>query len=104
VNTIVGHVTGKNKVKKELVKVMGGELIELPSDRFKAAVNAAVEVAEKKAKKLGRLEGRAIGIIESGYEDGLSDFDILAKLCRKLNISDDEAQGYLEKYKNSEWE
>jgi hypothetical protein len=99
VNTIVGHVTGKNKVKKELVKVMGGELIELPSDRFKAAVKAA----EEKAEKLGRLEGRAIGIIESGYDDGLSDSDILTKLCRKLNISDEEAQRYLEKYRNSEW-
>jgi hypothetical protein len=128
VNTIVGHVTGKNKVKKELVKVMGGELIELPSDRFKAAVRVAVNAevkaavdaavdaavkpaveaakkeAEERGEKLGRLEGRAIEIIESGYENGLSDSDILEKLCRKLNISDDEAQGYLEKYKNSEWE
>jgi predicted transposase YdaD len=73
-----------------------------------AAVEAAVEAAKKEAEergeKLGRLEGRAIEIIESGYENGLSDSDILEKLCRKLNISDDEAQGYLEKYKNSEWE
>jgi hypothetical protein len=96
----------------------------LPSDRFKAAlkvaveaevsaavseaVNAAVSAAEKKAEergeKLGRLEGRAIGIIEYGYDDGLSDTDILTKLCRKLNISDEEAQRYLERYKNSEWE
>lgn len=116
VNTIVGHITGKNKVKRKLVKVMGGELIELPSDRFKAAlkvaveaeVSAAVSAAEKKAEergeKLGRLEGRAIGIIEYGYDDGLSDTDILTKLCRKLNISDEEAQRYLERYKNSEWE
>jgi hypothetical protein len=116
VNTIVGHVTGKNKVKKELVKVMGGELIELPSDRFKAAVrvavnaevkaavDAAVDAAKKEAEERGEKIGRAMSIIECGYEDGMSDFDILAKLCRKLNISDDEAQGYLEKYKNSEWE
>jgi hypothetical protein len=104
VNTIVGHITGKNKVKKELVKVMGGELIELPSDRFKAAVKKAVDVAVMEAKKKAEKLGRAIGIIESGYEDGLSDSDIMERLCRKLNISDDEAQGYLEKYKNSEWE
>jgi hypothetical protein len=108
VNTIVGHVTGKNEVKGKLVKVMGGDLIELPSDRFKAAVrvavNAEINAAEKKAEKLGRLEGRAIEIIESGYENGLSDSDILEKLCRKLSVSDEEAQGYLERYKNSEWE
>jgi hypothetical protein len=96
VNTIVGHITGKNKVKGKLVKVMGGELIELPSDRFKAAVKKA----EKEAEKLGR----AIEIVEYGYEDGLSESDILIRLCRRLNISDREAQGYLEKYKNSEWE
>jgi hypothetical protein len=104
VNTIVGHITGKNKVKKELVKVMGGELIELPSDRFKAAVKSAVEAAEKKAEERGEKIGRAIEIIESGYEDGLSEADVLAKLCRRLNISDKEARKYLEKYKNSEWE
>jgi hypothetical protein len=112
VNTVIGHVTGKNDVKKELVKVMGGELIELPSDRFKAAVKVAVDAAvdeavkvtEKKAKERGILEGRAIGIIESSYENSLSDSDILTKLCRKLNISVTDAQGYLEKYKNSDWE
>jgi hypothetical protein len=152
VNTIIGHVTGKNQVRRKAhnvrwtlalsrpersgeVKVMGGELIELPSDRFKAAVKVAVEAEVKatvdakvkaavdeavkagkeKAKKAeergeangekrGMLEGRAIGIIESGYENSLSDEDILTKLCRKLNISAKDAQGYLEKYKNSEWE
>jgi hypothetical protein len=106
------------------VKVMGGELIELPSDRFKAALKVAVEAevkaavdvavkaAEEKAEergeangeKRGILEGRAIGIIESGYENSLSDEDILTKLCRKLNISAKDAQGYLEKYKSSDWE
>jgi hypothetical protein len=112
VNTIIGHVTGKNEVKGKLVKVMGGELIELPSDRFKAAlkvavdaaVSAAVDEAVKATEKEAEERGRAIGIIEFGYEAGLSDSDILAKLRRKLNISDAEAQGYLERYKNSEWE
>jgi hypothetical protein len=104
VNTIVGHVTGKNEVKGKLVKVMGGELIELPSDRFKAALEVAVDAAEKKAEERGEERGRAIGIIEFGYDAGLSDSDILTKLCRKLNITDEEAQGYLERYKNSEWE
>jgi hypothetical protein len=83
---------------------MGGELIELPSDRFKAAVKVAVEAAVKATAKEAEERGRAIGIIESGYENSLSDEDILTKLCRKLNISAKDAQGYLEKYKNSEWE
>jgi predicted TIM-barrel fold metal-dependent hydrolase len=97
------------------VKVMGGELIELPSDRFKAAVKVAVEAevkaavdeavkAGKEKAKKAEERGRAIGIIESSYENSLSDADILTKLCRKLNISVKDAQGYLEKYKNSDWE
>ena len=44
---------------------------------------------------LGKTEGRAEEIIESGYEFGLSEADILARLQKKLNISEQKAQEYL---------
>lgn len=46
----------------------------------------------------GRAEGRAEEIIETGYEFGLSDDDILARLQRKLDISMEMARTYLSKF------
>ena len=46
----------------------------------------------------GRLEGRAVEIIQMGKEFKLSDDDILARLQRKLEISLEEAKGYLDKF------
>ena len=43
----------------------------------------------------GRAEGRAEEIIETGYEFGLSEEDILTRLQKKLNISLQKAQEYL---------
>ncbi len=43
----------------------------------------------------GKAEGRAEEIIESGYEFGLSEEDILTRLQKKLNISLQKAQEYL---------
>lgn len=42
-----------------------------------------------------RKEGEAKGIIETGYEFGLSEDDILTRLQKKLNISLQKAQEYL---------
>lgn len=46
----------------------------------------------------GRLEGEAKGIIETGYDFGLSDNDILDRLQKKLNVSEEVAQGYIEMF------
>lgn len=46
----------------------------------------------------GRVEGRAEEIIETGYEFGLSDDDILGRLQRKLDISLEMARAYLRKF------
>ena len=43
----------------------------------------------------GRAEGEAKGIVETGYEFGLSEEDILARLQKKLDISLQKAQEYL---------
>ena len=42
-----------------------------------------------------RLEGEAKGIIETGYEFGLSDKDVLERLQNKLNVSLQKAQEYI---------
>lgn len=49
-----------------------------------------------------RAEGRAEEIIETGYEFGLSDDDILGRLQRKLGISMEMAQGYLRRFGKSD--
>ena len=48
--------------------------------------------------------GEAKGIIETGYEFGISEEEILARLQKKLNISLAEAQEYVKKFgrKNEE--
>lgn len=43
----------------------------------------------------GKLEGEAKGIIEAGFDFGLSEHDILSRLQNKLNISLKAAQEYL---------
>ena len=48
----------------------------------------------------GRTEGEAKGIIEIGYELGLSEEDILARLQRKLNVSLQSAKEYLKMFGN----
>ncbi|MCI9530808.1 MAG: hypothetical protein HFH38_03490 [Lachnospiraceae bacterium] len=46
----------------------------------------------------GRTEGRAEGIIESGYDFGLSEQDILARLQKKLQITLEQAEGYMKMF------
>ena len=46
----------------------------------------------------GREEGRAEEIIETGYEFGLSDDDILGRLQKKLDISSEMAQRYFREF------
>lgn len=55
------------------------------------------EIAKESETK-GKAEGRAEGIIETGYEFGLSENDILERLQNKLKVSLQTAQGYLEMF------
>ena len=45
-----------------------------------------------------RAEGEAKGIIETGFDFGLSEEDILERLQKKLNISLQAAQEYLKMF------
>ncbi len=49
----------------------------------------------EKGMEKGKIEGRAEEIIESGFEFGLSEKDILTRLQNKLDISLQSAQQYL---------
>ena len=50
------------------------------------------------AREEGMLEGRAMGIIETGFDLGLSESAILEKLQKKLNISLQTAEEYMERF------
>ena len=58
----------------------------------------------EETRREGIAEGEAKGIIETGYEFGISEEEILARLQKKLNISLAEAQEYVKKFgrKNEE--
>ena len=43
-------------------------------------------------------EGRAAGIIESGYDFGLSEHDISVRLQKKLQITLEQAEEYMEMF------
>ncbi len=52
----------------------------------------------KEGEQAGRTEGRAEEIIETGYEFGLSEKNILERLQTKLKITPQKAQEYLSVY------
>lgn len=56
---------------------------------------AGIAEGRTEGRKEGRTEGRAEEIIETGYEFGLSEKDILERLQKKLSISLQKAQEYL---------
>ena len=80
---------------EQLAKLMEPELNE--AKRIARTEGEAKGRAEGEAK--GRAEGEAKSIVEMGYEFGLSDEDILERLQKKLQISLEMAQEYLEKFR-----
>lgn len=48
--------------------------------------------------KEGEIKGEAKGIIELGFDFGLSEHDILERLQHKLNVSLQKAQEYFEMF------
>ena len=62
---------------------------------FQKVMISGIHTSELTVLKEGRSEGRAEEIIETGYEFGLSEQDILERLQKKLSISLQKAQEYL---------
>ena len=56
------------------------------------------EKGREEGREEGRKEGKAAEIIEGGFEFGLSRENILERLQKKLNISLQKAQEYMQKY------
>lgn len=56
------------------------------------------EEGKIEGKMEGKLEGRAEEIVETGYEFGLTEEEILIRLQQKLRISLKEAEGFLEMF------
>lgn len=56
------------------------------------------EEGREEGKMEGKLEGRAEEIVETGYEFGLTEEEILIRLQQKLRISLKEAEGFLEMF------
>ena len=56
---------------------------------------AGIAEGREEGRVEGRSEGRAEEIIETGYEFGLSEQDILERLQKKLSIPLQKAQEYL---------
>ena len=52
----------------------------------------------KEGEAKGKAEGEAKGIIETGFDFGLSENDILERLQKKLDISLQKAQEYFEMF------
>ena len=67
-------------------------------DALRELMKDDLEDARKKGEAIGKAEGEAKGIIETGYEFGISEEEILARLQKKLNISLAEAQEYVKKF------
>ena len=53
------------------------------------------EKIAKENEAMGKLKGEAKGIVETGYEFGASETDILKRLQQKLEISVQTAQEFL---------
>ena len=49
-------------------------------------------------EKEGKIEGEAKGIIEAGFDFGISENDILQRLQNKLDVSLQKAQEYFEMF------
>ncbi len=53
---------------------------------------------ESRGRQEGRQEGEARQIVEMGQEFGLSESDILLRLQKKLNVSEETAQAFLQMF------
>lgn len=90
----------KHEVEKSVIMTVAGaanckmdyNMMEKKGD---ADMCTVFEETRKEGVAEGVVKGRAEEIIETGYEFGLSEDDILTRLQKKLNISLQKAQEYL---------
>lgn len=94
------NYASKHEVEKSVIMTVAGaanckmdyNMMEKKGD---ADMCTVFEETRKEGVAEGVVKGRAEEIIETGYEFGLSEDDILTRLQKKLNISLQKAQEYL---------
>ena len=85
----------EKKIRKAEYEFGFAEGIEKGIEKGRAE---GIEKGIEKGRAEGIEKGRATGVIETGYDFGLSDEDILMRLQEKLNISKEKAMEYLALY------
>ena len=93
----------EHEVNKSVVMTVAGAAnCKLDYNAFEKGDGGMCTLFEKIAKESeaigeanGKLKGRAVEIVETGYEFGLSEADILKRLQQKLEISLQMAQEFL---------
>lgn len=84
--------------KSVVMTVAGAANCKLDYNAFEKGDGSMCTLFEKIAKEneaMGKLKGEAKGIVETGYEFGASETDILKRLQQKLEISVQMAQEFL---------
>ena len=71
---------------------------EMREEGRKEGIKEGIKEGEKKGREEGLLVGKAEEIVETGYEFGLTEADILKRLQSKLNITEEQAKEYLKRY------
>lgn len=90
------HNTDKNVIMT--VAGATGKSININYETFGKGDGHMCTLFEEIAKE-GKIEGRAEEIVETGYEFGLCESQIIRRLQDKLNISVQAAQEYFSRYK-----
>lgn len=86
----------RNGIMTDYLKRKGSEVRNMLIAEYSYEQDIRVKQSE------AQQEGRAMGIIDIGIDCGLSKQEILSKLQSKLNVSLEEAQGYLKMFENGD--
>mgnify|MGYP001075803304 CR=1 FL=1 len=91
---LIGALLSSELKEQEKLDIIEHEYNIPISQEFREDVSIMCNLSQG-IKETGIAEGRAEEIIETGYEFGLSEQDILERLQKKLSISLQKAQEYL---------
>lgn len=86
INTIITHITIRNRNEERLVNIMGGTIIETESGKLvRQGIQQGIQL------------GQAKMLIEIGRKDGLDETAILNRIQEKIGLSLEEALDCMER-------
>ena len=100
-NMAIDYAKEHNVDKSVVMTVAGAANCKLDYNAFAKGDGVMCTLFDKIAKEgeaIGKLQGEAKGIVETGYEFGISEADILKRLQQKLEIPLQVAQEYLKMF------